>query len=100
MAAYRVMLDIAGAALALVATGDRGVAAAVAAEGRRRRVWVNAVDDPAHCDVFLPSVLRRGPLLVAVGTGGASPALARAVRETIERALPPESAALAETSRT
>ena len=89
--------DLGGKALAFVATGDRRVAAAVAREGRRRGVWVNAADDPAHCDFFLPSVLRRGPLVVAVATGGASPALARAVRERIERLLPSEYAMLAET---
>ena len=89
--------DLAGATLAFVATGDRRLTAAVAREGGRRRVWVNAADDPEHCDFFLPSVLRRGPLLVAVATGGASPALARAVREEIERLLPADYAALAQT---
>jgi precorrin-2 dehydrogenase/sirohydrochlorin ferrochelatase len=89
--------DLAGKILAFVATGDQRVATAVAREGRRRGVWVNAADDPAHCDFFLPSVLRRGPLLVAVATGGASPALARAVREQIERLLTADFAALAET---
>jgi siroheme synthase-like protein len=89
--------DLAGAALAFVATGDRRVAAAVARDGRRARVWVNAADDPEHCDFTLPSVLRRGPLLVAVATGGASPALARAVREELERLVPGEYASLAET---
>ena len=89
--------DLVGATLAFVATGDRRVTAAVAREGRRRRVWVNAADDPEHCDFFLPSVLRRGPLLVAVTTGGTSPALARAVREAIERLVPTEYARFAET---
>jgi len=76
--------DLAGAALACVATGAAAVNAGVAAEGRRRGVWVNAADDPAHCDFILPSVLRRGALAVAVSTGGASPALARVVREDLE----------------
>jgi len=89
--------DLAGAALAFVTTGTARVTESVVREGRRRRVWVNAADDPEHCDFFLPSVLRRGPLLVAVATGGTSPALARAVREQIERLLPAEYAALAET---
>ena len=87
--------DLAGASLAFVATGDARLAAAVAREGRSPGVWVNAADDPEHCDFFLPSVLRRGPLLVAVATGGASPALARAVREQIERLLPDDYAELA-----
>ena len=88
--------DLTGFTLAFAATGDRRVAAAVAREGRRRGVWVNAADDPAHCDFFLPAVIRRGPLLVAVATGGASPALARAVREEIDRLLTPDYALLAE----
>jgi len=79
--------DLAGVALAFVATDDRTVNAAVAAEGRRRGVWVNAADDPAHCDFILPAVLRRGALAVAVSTGGASPALARVVRDELGRRL-------------
>ena len=89
--------DLAGASLAFVATGDTRLVAAVAREGRSHGIWVNAADDPEHCDFFLPSVLRRGSLLVAVATGGTSPALARAVREEIDRLLPAHYAALAET---
>jgi siroheme synthase-like protein len=59
-------------------------------------VWVNAADDPAHCDAILPAVVRRGAITIAVGTGGASPALARAVRERVELALPEAYGALAE----
>lgn len=91
--------DLAGFALAFVATDDGAVNGAVAREGRERGVWVNAADDPAHCDFILPAVVRRGPLTVAVGTDGASPALARIVREELEAHLPPEYAALAELVR-
>jgi len=45
--------DLAGASLAFVATGDPRLAATVAREGRSRGVWVNAADDPEHCDFFL-----------------------------------------------
>jgi siroheme synthase-like protein len=76
--------DVVGHALAFVAAGDRAVAAAVAQDGREHGVWVNAADDPIHCDFILPSVLRRGQLTVAVSTGGASPALARLIREELE----------------
>ena len=82
--------DLEGAALALAATGDPAVSAAVLTAGRARGVWVNAADDPERCDFFLPAVLRRGALAVAVSTGGASPALTRAVRDELERQLPPE----------
>jgi uroporphyrin-III C-methyltransferase/precorrin-2 dehydrogenase/sirohydrochlorin ferrochelatase len=86
--------DLAGFALAFAATGDPTVNGAVAAEGCRRGVWVNAVDDPAHCDFIVPAVLRRGALTVAVSTGGASPALARAVREELEQHFGDDYAAL------
>jgi siroheme synthase-like protein len=88
--------DLAGAQLAFVATPDGAVNATVAREGRAQGVWVNAADDPERCDFILPSVLRRGALQVAVGTGGASPALARAVREELEGFLGEDYAALAE----
>lgn len=76
--------DLAGFELAFVATDDRRVNDEVYLEGRSRGVWVNAADDPAHCDFILPSVLRRGDLTVAVSSGGQSPALARTIREELE----------------
>ena len=88
--------DLAGFALAFAATGATDVNAAVAREGRRRGAWVNAADDPAHCNFILPSVLRRGELTVAGSTGGTAPALARAVRERIERQVGEEIAMLSE----
>lgn len=76
--------DLAGSRLVFVAAGDSEVKAAAVREGRDRGVWVNAADDPALCDFILPAVLRRGALVVAVATGGESPALSRAVREELE----------------
>jgi len=84
--AYR-RSDLRGVVVVFAATDDRNVNAAVATDARRRRIWVNAADDPDHCDFILPSVLRRGSLLVSVTTGGRSPALARIVREELERLL-------------
>ena len=88
--------DVAGFALVMVATDDDEVNALVAAEARERSIWVNCADDPARCDFILPSVLRRGPLTVAVSTGGASPTVAHMVREELEAVLPPDYAALTE----
>ena len=76
--------DLTGAQLAFVATDEVDVTHAVAADCRGRGVWVNAADEPARCDFILPSVIRRGRLVVALSTGGASPAAARAVREELE----------------
>ncbi len=88
--------DLAGAALAFAATGDQAVSRAVRSEGRARGVWVNAADDAEHCDFLLPAVLRRGPLAVAVSSGGVSPALARAVRDELERYFPADFGAFVE----
>lgn len=88
--------DLAGYQIAFVATDDGQVNATVARDGRAAGVWVNAADDPANCDFILPSVLRRGELVVAVATGGASPALSRAIREELETYFTEDYAVLAE----
>ena len=88
--------DVTGFALVMVATDDEAVNALVAAEARERSIWVNCADDPARCDFILPSVLRRGPLTVAVSTGGASPTVAHMVREELELVLPSDYGALTE----
>jgi len=86
--------DAAGFILVMVATDDRAVNAAVAAECRERGIWVNCADDPARCDFILPSVLRRGAVTVAVSTGGQSPTMARLVREELDALLPRDVAVL------
>ncbi|MBI1993404.1 MAG: bifunctional precorrin-2 dehydrogenase/sirohydrochlorin ferrochelatase [Deltaproteobacteria bacterium] len=88
--------DLRDHALAFVATDDPEISREVAREGRDLGVWVNAADDPAHCDFILPSVLRRGELVVAVATGGSSPALSRAIREELEAYITEDYAALTE----
>ncbi len=88
--------DLVGFVLVLVAADDPSVNRRVATEARGHSVWVNCADDPERCDFILPSVLRRGPLTVTVSTGGASPALARLVREELEGVLPSDYAVLTE----
>jgi precorrin-2 dehydrogenase / sirohydrochlorin ferrochelatase len=82
--------DFDGMWLAIAATDEPAVNAAVYAEGQRRGVWVNGADDPANCSFTLPSVVRRGDLQVTVSTGGRSPALASWLRRRIEREIGPE----------
>ena len=57
---------------------------------------LNAADDPAHCDFILPAVVRQPPLMLAISTGGGSPAVARRVREELSDYLDAETASLAE----
>lgn len=88
--------DLGSSQAVFVATGDPSVTAAVALEGRTRGIWVNAADEPERCDFILPSVIRRGRLVVAVSTGGASPAAARVIREELEAYLTVDHAMLVE----
>ena len=76
--------DLAEYEIVFVATDDGDVNTRVFKEARTLGVWVNAADDPAHCDFILPSVLRRGDLTVAVSSGGKSPALVHTIREELE----------------
>jgi siroheme synthase-like protein len=92
--------DLAGAELAFTAVNDPAVSSAVALEARERAVWLNAADDPEHCDFILPGVVRRGVLTLAVGSSGASPALTRALREHLDSVLGPEWEALGELAAT
>ena len=79
--------DLKGTFLAVSATGDRALNAAVHREAKARRVLLNSVDDPGHSDFAVPSILRRGDLVVAISTGGRAPALARRLRLQLEEQL-------------
>lgn len=87
--------DLDGAWLAVTATDDPAVNRAVFDDGEARRVWVNAADDPRSCSFTLPSVVRQGPVMVTVATGGHSPALATWLRRHVAGELGPEYAVLA-----
>ena len=78
--------DLQGAYLGIAATDDRLVNQAIAQEAERLGVVLNVVDDPDLCGFIAPSVVQRGPVTLAISTGGASPALARKLRETLANA--------------
>jgi precorrin-2 dehydrogenase/sirohydrochlorin ferrochelatase len=82
--------DLAGAFLVIAATDDSPTNAAVWQEAGRLGCLINAVDDPAHSNFILPAVVRRGEVNLAISTGGASPALARRLREQLETQVGPE----------
>ena len=70
------------------ATDDAAVNEAVYAEAEARGVPANVVDDPAHCSFIVPSVVRRGPLQLAVSTSGAAPVLAKRLWRELEGRFP------------
>lgn len=80
------------ARLAIVSDGD----AATVARLRARGILVNATDRPDHCDFTLPAIVDRDPVMIAIGTGGASAGLAKALRQRLERMVPARLGALAE----
>ena len=72
--------DLDGAFVCVASSDDPAERAAVAREARDRGVLVNVMDDIPNCDWSAPSIVRRGDLVLAISTGGASPALAKKLR--------------------
>jgi len=80
-------VDLAGAIAVVSALGD-AADEAIAARARDLSIPVNVVDRPDLSTFIFPAVVDRGDVVVAIGTGGASPVLARRLREAIEAILP------------
>ena len=80
--------DLAGMSLVIVATDDEALQARVSHAAQQRCVPVNVVDRPQLSSFIMPAIVDRGPITIAISTGGAAPALARRLRAEIERALP------------
>ncbi len=74
--------------LVIAAVDDREINQRVFEDCRAAAVPVNVVDDPARCDFILSGIVRRGPLVLSVGTQGTAPFFARWVRERLEEMLP------------
>jgi uroporphyrin-III C-methyltransferase / precorrin-2 dehydrogenase / sirohydrochlorin ferrochelatase len=85
----------AGVTLAFVAVEDSVEAAAIAARLKASGLLVNVVDQPALCDFTTPAIIDRDPVLIAIGTGGASAGLAKALRQRLEALLPQNLGSLA-----
>jgi len=88
-----------GAFLVVAATPDRALNKRIFRDAERRAMLCNVADVPELCNFILPAVHREGPIAVAVSTGGASPALAKRLREQIADIVRPEHAELAEELR-
>lgn len=88
--------DLDGVRLVITATGDARVDAEVSAIARAAGIWTNAADQPIDCEFILPAIARSGRVSVSVSTDGASPALARELRNLIAELLTDDLAQLAE----
>lgn len=85
---------LSGATLVIGATDDDAVNESISRDARARGIPVNIVDDPVRCDFILPSIVERGDLMIAISTAGKSPALAKKLREDLEKVYGTEYAVL------
>ena len=75
-------------AFVIAATNNESLNEQIAKDANDNKILVNVVDKPKICDFIFPSILERGPITVAVSTGGASPVLARMLRTKLETMIP------------
>src|SRR5579863_2045713 len=80
--------DLDGNFVVIAATDNPDLNATIYRECVCRRILVNSVDDPPHCDFYFGSIVRRGDLQVAISTAGESPAVAQQLRREIDDLLP------------
>ncbi|MFQ5455829.1 MAG: bifunctional precorrin-2 dehydrogenase/sirohydrochlorin ferrochelatase [Nitrospirota bacterium] len=73
------------ASIVFAATDNRNINAEIASEAKKRDILINVVDQPEISSFILPSVVKRGDLQISVSTSGKSPALAKTLREEIEK---------------
>jgi siroheme synthase-like protein len=93
---YRGPEDLTGAALCVASAPEPGVRDTIAADARAAGVLVNVMDDVPNCDFAAPAIVRRGDLVIAIGTGGRAPALASRLRAELSGRYCPEWAELLE----
>jgi uroporphyrin-III C-methyltransferase / precorrin-2 dehydrogenase / sirohydrochlorin ferrochelatase len=77
-----------GGVIAVLCAGAGDIGVAMSARAKAVGLPVNVMDDLSHSTFIFPAIVDRGDVVVAVGTGGASPVVARRVRESIETMLP------------
>jgi siroheme synthase-like protein len=78
--------DLEGKFMAIAATNDTDVNISVYDAAERRAMLVNVVDVPSLCNFILPAIVRTGPLAIAISTAGASPALAKRIKNEVAEA--------------
>ena len=74
----------------IAATDDEKLNREISVKARERGLLINAVDQPEDCNFIVPSIVRKGDLIIAISTSGRSPALAKKVRKDLEGRFGPE----------
>lgn len=82
--------DLQGIELVIAATDDQAVNKAVTQDARQHKVLVNVVDQPKLCSYILPSVIKRGPLVISISTSGEAPGYAKELRLRLEKIITPK----------
>src|SRR5688572_17701534 len=82
--------DLEGAVLVIASTDHQSVNEQVAADCRRRKIPVNVVDVTPLCEFIVPAIIEKGSIQIAISTGGKSPAIARTLKEDLQRSIGPE----------
>jgi len=82
--------DLDDANIVIASTDEQSVNEQIAADCRRRRIPVNVVDVTPLCEFIVPAIVESGSIQIAISTGGKSPALARTLKEELQRFVGPE----------
>lgn len=82
--------DLDGMFMVFAATSERDTQDRIAVDSKKAGVLLNCVDDPEKCDFQVPAKIRRGKLLIAISTGGGSPALAARIKGRLQKEYGPE----------
>jgi len=86
--------DLDGASIVIASTDEQNVNEQIAADCRRRRIPVNVVDVTPLCEFIVPAIVESGSIQIAVSNGGSSPAVARTLKEDLQRLVGTEYAEL------
>jgi precorrin-2 dehydrogenase/sirohydrochlorin ferrochelatase len=82
--------DLEGFDIVIAATGKKKLSQQIWQDCKAKKILINTVDDPPHCDFILPATIKRGDLTVSVGTQGKSPFLTKEIRRWMNRMFTPE----------
>jgi siroheme synthase-like protein len=82
--------DLDGASVIIASTDDQCINGRIARDARRRKIPVNVVDVTHLCEFIVPAIVEQGSIQLAVSTGGKSPALARTLKEDLQKLVGPE----------